>query len=162
MKLKKNLQSNQNYKNKEYIMCETLNFKGPENESCRALFNAVVALLDSRVTSGDPVFGKLSKNIINNGGSTSMRLSSNNVTAVKVACIDGHEGVHICLCQDYWRMRNGGKDESMQIFIQPVNGEDVYKVECPKPSPFICKRVDSQQDAEDFMQNRIARVLEIL
>lgn len=161
MKLKKNLQSNQNYKKKEYIMCETLNFKGPENESCRARFNEVVALLDSRVTGGDPVFGKLSENIINKGGSTSMRLS-NNVTAVKVACIDGNDGVHICLCQDYLRMRNGGKDESMQIFIQPVKDEKVCMVECPKPSSFICKRVKLLQDAEDFMQNRIARVLEIL
>ena len=130
-------------------MCETLNFSGPKEE-CNVLFNAIVALLDSRVTGSDPVFGKLSKNIINKGGSTSMRLL-NNVTAVKVACIDGFDGVHVCLCQDYWRMRDGGKDESMKILIQPVKNEKVCMVECPKPSPFICKPVGSLQDAEEFM-----------
>lgn len=141
-------------------MCERVRFRDPD-DNCRDLFNGVVAMLDGSRAGGDRVFERLSENIINSGGSTSMRLS-NNVTAVKVACIDGRDGVFICLCQDYWRMRNGGKDDSMQILIQPADGEVVYEVECSTPSLFICRRVDSLQDAEDFMQNRIARVLAIL
>lgn len=120
-------------------MCERVRFRGPD-DNCSdhfnavvAMFNAVVAMLDGSRTGGDQVFRRLkSENITNSGGSTSMQLS-NKVTAVKVACIDGENGVFICLCQDYWRMRNGGKDDSMQILIQPADGEDVYEDECPKP-----------------------------
>lgn len=131
--------------------------------SCRALFEAVVSRLDAYVGDGN-LFGlKLSSNRINDGGSTSMMLPFHrNVAAVKVSCIEGLEGVYLCLCQDFYRMRSGGRDGNLQILIQPRDGEVVQEVTCPRPSAFICKRVMNEQDAEDFIRSRIVPVLEIL